>query len=474
MFHKVHNIFGTKKKDNLSLSCLRQKNKILFIFFATFCIGVIFLTLVYVFPKIWWLDFKIANAIEFIAKPANLWPALPSGPVDMLLVGIGGDENDAPYLTDTLIYSHYDIDENRVSMLSIPRDLFVDSSYVGITKINAVYAKLRNKLGHEKAMAHLLEIVSDITGKNVSYYVQGDFQGFRKIVDYLGWVEIDIPERIYDTNFPNATWGYTTLAIEPWLQTLDGELALAYARTRKTTSDFDRSQRQQLLLGAIRDGLYDKNILLSPKKIEELWVLFQENITTNFSLAQILQLSASSHDLDSENDIYSFGLNDSCELPLELCKVGWFLYTPNRDFFDDQSWFLPNGWDLYNVGNYLDIRKFTYLITNYPEFFVQSREMHIFNATWIPGIAGKYALYLKSFGFHIPSLEVIGNAEVIDSTKTFVYYDKTLPEEDQTVSALRFFLWENSVLPKQLPEFATVWESAIELILGQNYSTIFD
>ena len=104
----------------------------------------------------------------------------------MLLVGIGGDENDAPYLTDTLIYSHYDIDENRVSMLSIPRDLFVDSSYVGITKINAVYAKLRNKLGHEKAMAHLLEIVSDITGKNVSYYVQGDFQGFRKIVDYLG------------------------------------------------------------------------------------------------------------------------------------------------------------------------------------------------------------------------------------------------------------------------------------------------
>lgn len=101
---------------------------------------------------------------------------------------------------------------------------------------------------------------------------------------------------------------------------LDGDTALAYARTRKTTSDFDRSKRQQLLLSAIRDRLYTKEILLSPKKIEELWVLFQDNITTSLSLAQMLQLASEAHDFDPEK-MYSFGLNDTCQISIELCET---------------------------------------------------------------------------------------------------------------------------------------------------------
>lgn len=61
----------------------------------------------------------------------------------------------------------------------------MNSSYIGVTKINGVYARLRNQLGHDAAMAHLLEIISDMTGKDVDNYIQGDFQSFRKVVDYL-------------------------------------------------------------------------------------------------------------------------------------------------------------------------------------------------------------------------------------------------------------------------------------------------
>jgi len=100
----------------------------------------------------------------------------------------------------------------------------------------------------------------------------------------------------------------------------DGDTALAYARTRKTTSDFDRSSRQQLLLSAIRDRLSEKEILLSPRKIEELFVVFQDHVTTNFSLAQLLQLASLSNDLD-DSSIFRFGLNDTCQLAIELCET---------------------------------------------------------------------------------------------------------------------------------------------------------
>ena len=55
-------------------------------------------------------------------------------------------------------------------MLSIPRDMFVESEYLGVEKINSVYAKLRNRIGHDGAMEHLMEIVADITGKHCLLY----------------------------------------------------------------------------------------------------------------------------------------------------------------------------------------------------------------------------------------------------------------------------------------------------------------
>lgn len=132
-------------------------------------------------PQVFSFHFDAASFLEKIL-PTSMTKtkvADEQGDIDMLILGRGGMENDAPDLTDSIILGHYNASKKSFTTLSIPRDLLVKSHILGQVKINELYSGTKRSLGEEAAMNHLMEMVSQITGKNIRLYVMIDFSGFR-------------------------------------------------------------------------------------------------------------------------------------------------------------------------------------------------------------------------------------------------------------------------------------------------------
>lgn len=92
-----------------------------------------------------------------------------------------------------------------------------------------------------------------IFGVDIHYYAKVDLAGFVAMIDAIGGVTIDVPKRIVDPEYPHENGGTDRIVIEEGRQSLDGHLALAYARTRRNSGDFARMHRQRCLLGALVD-----------------------------------------------------------------------------------------------------------------------------------------------------------------------------------------------------------------------------
>ncbi len=170
------------------------------------------------------------------------------GPVHVLILGTDERPGEAgPFRSDTMILARFSPREPRVALLSIPRDLWVNIPGVGENRINAAHFFGGPPLAKE-TVAATFEVP-------VHYYVKINFDGFVRIVDALGGIEVDVPEPLVDTNYPTPDYGVTTVRIDAGLQKMDGEVALVYARSRYSTSDFDRARRQQQILVAMRAKL---------------------------------------------------------------------------------------------------------------------------------------------------------------------------------------------------------------------------
>lgn len=145
---------------------------------------------------------------------------------------------------DSLIYLTIDPNEHEVNMVSIPRDtyteIFADNTTVGNDKINSAYA-----IGEEQAT---IQSVENLLNVPVHYYVTFNFDAFLEIIDALGGIEMDVPITFSEQNSEGVS---DQIHLEEGYQTLNGEEALALARTRKIDNDVKRGERQQQLLQAI-------------------------------------------------------------------------------------------------------------------------------------------------------------------------------------------------------------------------------
>lgn len=177
------------------------------------------------------------------------WQVLVArGPVHVLLLGIDErPQEQGPFRSDTMILAGFDPQKPRVALLSIPRDLWVTIPGIGENRINTA-----NFFG---GPALAKTTVSQNFGLPVHYYVKLNFNGFVRIIDALGGIEVDVAETLHDENYPTPDYGVTTIHIEAGRHHFSGEEALIYARSRYSTSDFDRARRQQEILAAIRRRL---------------------------------------------------------------------------------------------------------------------------------------------------------------------------------------------------------------------------
>jgi LCP family protein required for cell wall assembly len=174
--------------------------------------------------------------------------------------------------SDTILLARVDPDSNRIAVMSIPRDLKVKIPGAGTDKINAAY----EIGGPRKTVATIKRLFEDATGKDfpINNVVSVSFGGFRRAVNYVGGVYVDIDRRYYNDN-TTAAYGqdYATIDVEPGYQRLKGQDALDYVRYRHTDNDFFRASRQQDFLRQIthQDGV---RALLNFDKRKELAHIF--------------------------------------------------------------------------------------------------------------------------------------------------------------------------------------------------------
>ncbi len=254
----------------------------------------------------------------------------------VLLMGYGGPGHDGAYLTDTMMYTAIDTKAKRVTLVSIPRDIWVkiptSSGDEFARKINSVYQTglFRKNYpdvpqrydGEDGAGLLLREVVGGITGQPIDNYIAVDFDGFKQVVGTLGGVEVNVQRPFTDplypidgkeddlcglaeddvagfeekeniaTESPELAYPcrYEVLHFDKGVQTMDGETALKFVRSRHSAEDggdFNRARRQQLFLEAVRDRVLSLGFI---PKIPSLLNDLEENVRTDMSVELIQRL----------------------------------------------------------------------------------------------------------------------------------------------------------------------------------------
>ncbi len=400
---------------------------------------------------------------------ANIASSL-DGKTNIVVIGRGGIENDAPDLTDSILVASLNHEKEFISLFSVPRDLYVEYPTGWGWKINEVYSRGLRASGWDqaKAMDALKEVLQKITWEEIHYFANVDFEWFRKVIDLVWGIEIDVPDNIIDHSYPGPNHTYQTFRIQKWFQILDGTTALKYARSRYSTSDFDRSLRQQLIIKSLKDKFLDIGFVSSPSKIKSVYNTLNEHVITDLEIGQIIQLALYIKDLPREN-IVSSNLNDSCFYGSSVCEKWGFLYAPVRADFWGAAVLLQNGASKNNPSNYNSLLMYTNLVFNHPEVFLENQQIHIFNGTKVPWLAWDIASKLKKYGFNIPSQNSIWNTGDDIYEKSVILYGSWA--YSQTVEALESFIfwWSQETI---LPKYSKDLENKIEIIIGNDYKTL--
>jgi LCP family protein required for cell wall assembly len=347
---------------------------------------------------------------------------------NFLVLGTGGAGHDGADLTDTFLVGSYSHTKQTLSMLSIPRDLYVEASDGYGMRINQIYQYEVGLLGDsETALEEVSELAARITDLPIHYYAKVNFQGFTDLIDALGGVKVLVPYEIDDPYYPcHNLLDYCPFHITEGVHTLDGETALMYARSRKTTSDFDRAARQQLILEAIRDKAQSSEILASPKRLRDIYEIVSENLESNLHFRELVALAKLSESLSSQN-ITSAVLSD------EPRYTGGLLYAPNREDYGGAAVLIPAG------ESFREIHKLTSVIFDYPEVFAEQLPIEVLNASGTPRLAESAAYYLNRYGLNTAHIGNHPDSSEYSRT-TVYYYDPADPVVMATVTVLKKFL----------------------------------
>lgn len=370
-----------------------------------------------------WFTYKVASATGkiFTENTTGGSPLLQGkklkddaeGRINILLLGIGGEGHDGPNLTDTIQVASVDPRAKQIAILSVPRDLYVQiPDSLQKVKVNEVHA-IGEDLGTEGGGPGLVKRqVSQMLDVPIHYFVRADFQGFKQLVDAVGGVDINVTERLYDPYYPRGT-GYQVLDVYPGVRHMDGELALKYVRSRETTSDFDRSKRQQQVMIATRDKALNLQFLTNPAKISELIDVLGERVKTDLSVGEMQRLAGIVKDIP-ETSVTSKVLDNG----------------PNGLLYDSTG---PGGVFILlpRSGDYGDIREFTRQLFEGSAVTSEKAALELLNSSGRGGLAAEEASILAGYGYHIVST---GNG--LEITPQSIIYDFTNGAKPATVKAL--------------------------------------
>ena len=278
------------------------------------------------------------------------------GRTNILILGKGGAGHEAPDLTDTIIFasiSHPTSPRLRgasnaqsIVLISLPRDIWIPELRA---KLNSTYY-WGNQKQEDGGLILTKSTVEEIVGAPVHYGVVIDFSGFVEIIDVLGGVEVDVERSFTDEKYPipgresdecdgdpEYKCRYETIRYDKGPQLMDGETALKFVRSRNAEgeegTDTARAARQQKVLGAIRQKVLSREILLSPKKIIAILDVFRKTVETDIdpSAAAILARRA----VSARENIYSHVLLEKFLInpPVSRRYDNLYVFVPK-----DETW----------------------------------------------------------------------------------------------------------------------------------------
>lgn len=225
---------------------------------------------------------------------ASLPPLTTNETINFLLIGSDRRPTGTSHRTDTMLIAVVWYKEGQVSLISIPRDLWIYIPTVGMQRINTAYQSGESGGYPGGGMGLLKDTILQNLGIRIDYTAMVEFDGFRRIVDTLGGIDVPVScaytdwrliDPSYDPNNENNWWLYT---VGPGQVYMDGDLALWYARSRMRSSDFDRGRRQQEVIRTLFQKALQTDTF---SKIPQLYNDFASTVITDMSLGDMLSLS---------------------------------------------------------------------------------------------------------------------------------------------------------------------------------------
>lgn len=382
--------------------------------------------------------------------------------INILLLGISGPGHDGPFLTDTIIIASIKPSTGQIALISVPRDMQIEIPDKGLWKAN--HAESFGMENGGDGPAYAAKIISDTIGIDLPYYAQVDFQAFLDIVNYVGGVTVNVERTFVDEMYPTAGGGYQTIVFQAGEQTMSGETALKFARSRhgssNEASDFARAKRQQKVVFALKKKIMSASTLANPIRISKIIDSLQKHIATNLQFADIMYLLKLSRNIDTK-EVITAVLDNSVNgfLIAGTGEGGAYVLTPKTGNYKAIRKYIEN---IFTVGTATtnDTPAQT-LPPNESKFPPANIEVQ--NGTWTAGLAARMRKRLEDRGIIITTID---NSEIRPQSNSAIYNlsKKDLLDQMQILqNELQFPIKED--LPN---EIETATSTEILVLIGED------
>lgn len=248
-----------------------------------------------------------------IPPPVKRLPK-PEGQVNIVLLGSDQRPGDAGFRTDTMLLLTLNPKGETASLTSFPRDLFVYIPGWTMQRINTAHAR-----GGFETMAMTFEYNF---GVRPDHFVMINFFSFMEVIDSLGGIEVNVAAPLSD-NRDGMGW----FSLPAGVQHMDGDTALWYVRSRYTTSDFDRTRRQQEVLRGVFSKLLSLN---GVARAPDLFKIYINNVTTDLEFGDVAPLVPLAAKLSDTSRIQQYYIGSGEVYPY-ITPTGAQVLLPNRE-----------------------------------------------------------------------------------------------------------------------------------------------
>lgn len=365
---------------------------------------------------------------HLIGSPDRKLKGEASDRINILLLGMGGEGHEGPNLTDTIILASIRPSTGQATLLSVPRDLLVPVDGQGWRKVNSAnaFGELAAPGRGADATRNILE---QVFGIDIPYYVRIDFDGFREVVDNVDGLDVYVDRSFTDPSYPAANFATQTISFKAGWQHFDGAEALKFARSRHGSggegNDFARSRRQQKVIAALKEKLLSFETLKNPARVSTVLASLRSHVATNLQIGEILRLAKIGAAMDRSAIAHKV-IDIGADSPLtESMLAGAYVLVPKND---DWSGVRQVAADIF------DLARAEEAPTPKPE--PQRASIEIRNGTETSGLARDVSGRLAELRFDIVK---IGNADAATHKKTLIY-DFTSGSKGEALERLKLAL----------------------------------